>query len=159
MCLLVAPGLYGQHRAGERDRSLRDETFRIAEAYLISHLQESLALTDDEFTRVMPLVRQVQAARRRSAEERGDRLRQLRQLLASNTATPPSVEAALAGAREAEVEGPARVRKAMEALDGALTPLQQAKYRVFEFEVETRIRRLLTRGAGRDNGRRPRPPR
>ena len=33
----------------------------------------------------------------------------------------------------------------MEALDAALTPLQQAKYRLLELEVEQRMRDLMNR--------------
>ena len=124
------------------------------EAYLVSNVQTSLGLTDTEFNKVLPLVRQVQTARRQHAEQRSDRLRALRELLASGKATEPAVQEALKGVREAEFEGPDRVRSAMQSLDAALTPLQQAKYRVLESDVESRIRRLLARGLRDDSLRR-----
>jgi Spy/CpxP family protein refolding chaperone len=133
---------------------VRDEAFRMIEAYLVSNVQTSLGLTDDEFNKILPLVRQVQAARRLQAELRSERLRALRELLASGTATETAVQETLKGVREAEVEGPDRVRSAMQSLDAALTPLQQAKYRVLESDVESRIRRLLTRGLRHDSLRR-----
>jgi hypothetical protein len=40
---------------------------------------------------------------------------------------------------------PAKVRRRLEELDAALTPIQQAKYRVLEFEVEQRMRQLVAR--------------
>ena len=44
-----------------------------------------------------------------------------------------------------QTSGPAGIRERMEALDAVLTPLQQAKYRVFEVEVEHRMRDLMRR--------------
>jgi Spy/CpxP family protein refolding chaperone len=156
----IASPLAAQDRERHRrpPHPSRDETFRIAEAYLLSNLQDSLDLTDAEYNKVLPLVRQLQQARREQAEQRMERLRALRELLASGTATEAAVETALHAVQQVEAEGPGRVRKSMQALDAALTPVQQAKYRVFEADVESRIRRLLVRGPRHDDRARRSPP-
>lgn len=150
MCGALATSLGAQ--PAKADRPVRDEAFKMIEAYLISNLEESLSLSSDQFSRAVPLVKQVQAERRNAAEERASRMRALRQLLASGTATEGTVSASLADLRRAEQDGPARLRKVMEALDATFTPLQQAKYRVLEADVEAKIRRLLTRGARENRG-------
>jgi hypothetical protein len=53
------------------------------------------------------------------------------------------------------------VRRQLEAVDAALTPLQQAKYRVLEGEVEKRVRELANRARTRPGERQrgqPEPP-
>jgi hypothetical protein len=49
---------------------LRDETFRLMDAYLISNLQESLGLSDEQFGRALPLVKKLQSDRRASCGRR-----------------------------------------------------------------------------------------
>ena len=66
---------------------LRDETFRLMDAYLISNIQESLGLTDDQFTKVLPLVKKLQTERRELARRRMEALRSLRKALKSGAAT------------------------------------------------------------------------
>jgi hypothetical protein len=43
-----------------------------------------------------------------------------------------------------EAEQPEIVRKDMEAIDAVLTPVQQAKFRLLEGEVERKIRALMS---------------
>lgn len=140
-------------------RPVREEAFQMTQAYLISNLQSGLGLNDTEFAKVVPLVKAVQSARRQLFEERADRLRKLRQLLASGTATEGSIDETLRHVKETETKGPERLRGAIGALDAALTPIQQAKYRVLEADVEARMRRLLTRGhRGRRGAREDQQP-
>ncbi len=72
--------------------------------------------------------------------------RRMRRLLGSGTATEAQVQELLESMKALEVEGPERVRQQMDELDALLTPLQQAKYRVFEADVEHRLRELLRKG-------------
>ena len=68
-----ATGKAGADRAERREGpgaqglELRDETFRLMDAYLISNLQESLGLTDEQFVKALPLVKKLQSDRRDSA--------------------------------------------------------------------------------------------
>ncbi len=52
-----------------------------------------------------------------------------------------------------DAAGPAQNRKNLDALDGLLTPVQQAKYRVLEVEVEQRMRELMNRVRPRPGAR------
>ena len=129
---------------------LRDETFRLMDAYLISNLQESLGLTDEQFAKAMPLVKKLQSDRRDFAKRRMQALRMLRRTLQSGSATEAGVSDLLKEVKNVSTEERAATVRNLETLDAALTPLQQAKFRVFEAEVDIRLRHLLARSQDRD---------
>ncbi|MEO8362661.1 MAG: hypothetical protein ABI672_21735 [Vicinamibacteria bacterium] len=129
---------------------LRDETFRLMDAYLISNLQESLDLSDEQFARALPLVKRLQADRRDSAIRRMRALRMLRKTLNSGSATESSVADLLKEVKSAATDERAATVHNVEALDAVFTPLQQAKYRVFEAEVDVRLRHLLAKTQEKD---------
>ena len=129
---------------------LRDETFRLMDAYMISNLQESLGLTDEQFAKAMPLVKKLQADRRDFARRRMQALRSLRKTLVSGAATEGSVADLLKEVKSASAEERAATVRNVETLDAVLTPLQQAKYRVFEAEVDIRLRHLLARSQDKE---------
>jgi len=152
VCVL-AVSLAGQagpdHAPGAPDgaaatRAPRDEAFKMIDAYVLSNLQESLELTDDQFARLMPLVKRLQTDRRAMVLRRNQPLMELRRLLASGGATEPRVRELLAQIKSAETDEPALLRKDRDAIDAALSPIQQAKFRVMELEVEHKIRELMT---------------
>jgi hypothetical protein len=140
---LAVPGAWGQERSRSQER--RDEAFRMVDAYVLANIQESLELDDDQYARVIPLVNKLQKTRREFYGERARAVRKMRHLLRSGTATEEEIGAALKALKTLEREGPERVRERLAALDAILTPLQQAKYRVFEVEVERRMRELMRR--------------
>jgi Spy/CpxP family protein refolding chaperone len=121
----------------------RDEAFKMIDAYVVSNLQDSLGLTDEQFGKVVPLVRRLQKSRRELAQSRFAALQEMRRLLGSGNATEAKVIDALRALRTAETEERAGVQRDLEALEAALTPLQQAKYRLMEVEVERKIRALM----------------
>jgi hypothetical protein len=132
----------------------RDEGARMIEAYIVSNLQESLGLSDDQFVKALPHVKKLLNDRREFAQSRNRLLRQMRRDLESGSATEAQIAASLKELKALEDEQPARIRKDAEAIDAVLTPLQQAKLRVLELEVERKIRELLSqirrpRGQGR----------
>lgn len=123
--------------------SPRQEVGRMVDAYVLSNLQESLGLSDDQFVKLLPLVKRLQAERREAMERRGRALREMRRLLKSGSATEPEVLAQLKEWKAIEADDPVRGHKDMEAIDALLTPLQQAKFRVFEAEVGQKLRELM----------------
>lgn len=137
----------------------RDEALRMVDAYVVSNLQESLGLTDEQYARVLPLVTKLQGERRQYFVARGRALREMRRLLRSGGATEAQVLERLERLKALDADGPAGVRKSVEAVDALLTPLQQAKYRVLEAEVEQRLRELMGRAReGRSGARSRRSP-
>lgn len=129
---------------------LRSETFRLMDAYVISNLQESLDLTDEQFAKVLPIVKKLQSDRRTCAMKRISSLRTLRRTLQSGRATEAGVGEILKEVKSAVADEHAMTVANIQALDAQLTPLQQAKYRVFEAEVDSRLRHLLARTKDRE---------
>lgn len=138
----------------------RDEGARMIEAYVLSNLQESLGLTDEQYLKALPLVKRLQTDRREFQQGRMRLVRQMRRTLEEGGATEVQVADLLKEVKALEAEGPVRIKKSLDALDAVLTPLQQAKLRVFEIEVERKLRDLLaemrkSRGQGRPGGEPP----
>jgi hypothetical protein len=144
----------GARRAPPRDR---EEAFRMVDAYIAGRLKESLGLNDQQVAKVLPLVTQLHRDRREAVHRRMQSLREMRRLLASGTATQPEVEQKLLELKGLESDEPLRLRRDREAVDAALSPLQQAKFRVLEAEVEQKIRSLRHGRPGRPGSRRGPP--
>jgi hypothetical protein len=141
-------------------RNPREEAFRMVDAYVVSNMQESLGLSDEQFAKSIPLVKKLQRDRRDYQLERGRLMREMRRLLRQGGAVEPRVTELLKQAKALEAEGPERTRRDLEALDALFTEVQQAKYRVLESDVEQRMRELLNRARAARPGQRPKnvPP-
>jgi Spy/CpxP family protein refolding chaperone len=140
--------------AGPGER--RAEAFKMVDAYVMSNLQESLGLTDEQFAKAFPLARKLQTERREYYAERTRKLREMRRLLREGGAPEAQVLELLRQVKALDAEGPSAARKNLEALDAVLTPVQQAKFRVLELEVELRMRELVNRARPRSGTRAPR---
>ncbi len=124
------------------------EAFKVVEAYVLSNLQEGLGLSDDQFVKLLPLVKRMQTDRRDFAQRRMRILLEMRKQFGSGTATEARVVDLLKELKALETDEPGVLRKDMDAIDAALSPIQQAKYRVFEVEVERRIREAMRQMGG-----------
>jgi len=143
--------------AGDQSRrEARQEALRVVDAYVMSNLQPSLGLTDAEYVRVLPLVQKLQKSRREYVVGRVHLIRQLRRQLASGAAGEADVLKTLEELKHLEAAGLDRTRVDAAELDRVLSPLQQAKFRVLELEVELRLRDLMSRTRDRGEARRPR---
>lgn len=127
------------------ERAGREEALRMVDAYIVSNLQESLGLTDEQFVKVLPLVKKLQTDRREYFMGRMRALREMRRLLSSGSATEAQILDQLKELKALDADGPAKTRRDVEALDAVLAPMQQAKYRVLEVDVERRMRELMGR--------------
>ena len=123
-------------------------------AYFVSNLQEGLGLTDEQFVRLLPLVKRLQSDRRQYAQRRLRALHEIKRMLQSGEATEGRVEEQLREVKAVENEEPLALRRDREAIDAGLSPVQQAKFRILELEVERKIRELMMqmRGQGRPPG-------
>ena len=135
------------------ERPARAEAFRMVDAYVMSNLQESLGLTDEQFAKAIPLVKRLQTERREYYVERTRKVREMRRLLHQGGAPEAQVLELLRQVKALDADGPAATRKNLEALDAVLTPVQQAKFRVLELEVEQRMRELVSRARPRAGAR------
>jgi Spy/CpxP family protein refolding chaperone len=101
-------------------------------------------------------VKRLQNDRRELAQRRGRALGEMRRVLESGTATEARVLDLLKDVKEVESTQHETIRRDMDAIDQVLTPVQQAKFRLLEGEVERKIRALMEdlRPANRPAGRR-----
>ena len=106
---------------------------------------------------MLPLVRKLQGERRDYLIARSRVLREMRRQLRSGTASEGQVLEQLRQLKGLETDGPARVKKSADALDAVLAPLQQAKFRLLELEVEQRMRELMGRARTGAPGRGAQP--
>lgn len=155
LTLLALAGPVQKPETPPGDRRPREEAARMVDAYILSNLQESLALTDEQFVKLLPLVKRLQSERRDYVQRRFRLLREMRKQLESGTATEPRVLEMLKELKAVEAAEPERMRRSVEAIDASLTPLQQAKFRILEVEIDQKIRELMNqiRRQGRPPGR------
>jgi hypothetical protein len=123
----------------------REEAWRVIDAYIVSNLQESLGLSDDQFVKLLPLVKKLQNDRRTLAQHRRESLQELRRTLESGGFTEAKVGEELRALKAIESQQPGTVQRDVDAIDATLTPLQQARFRVMEVEVETKIREMMNK--------------
>jgi hypothetical protein len=154
----VVPAAAQPAGAGQRrGQGHRDDAFRMVDAYIVSNLQESLGLTDEQFVKALPLVKRLLADRRTLVERRRQALRDLRQMFQAGSATEATVAERLREVKALEVEEGQTLRRNLEALDAVLSPVQQAKFRVMEVEIEQRIREIMAQARQRRRGEPPEP--
>ena len=154
--LLVAAAGSAAAQTATRPQRAREELFKMVDAYIVSNLEESLRLSDEQFTKILPLVRRLQSDRRDLAQRRQGILLEMRGQLESGRATEARVADLLKDLKAIESEEPATLRKDRDALDASLTPLQQAKLRILEAQVEQRLRELMNRVKAGGGGARQR---
>lgn len=150
---------------GEPPRRPREEIFRMVDAYVADHLQENLGLSDEQLNRVLPLVRNLNADRRRFAERRIRAIHQMRRMMKAGMANDPRIAELLQQVKTAEAEEPVAIRAGHDAIDAVLTPVQQVQFRILEAEIEHRLRQVMARvrgerrdAPGRPRRQDPRPP-
>ena len=153
--LLAALPLGAQEPGGPEMQGQRDEAFKIIDAYVLSNLQERVGLSDEQYLKVLPLVKKAQDDRRGFAQRRMRAIAALRQAFRAGRATDALVTEKLKELKDVEAnEGPT-LKRHREAIDATLDPVQQAKMRVMEVEVDQRIRQMMSRV--REDGPRRRP--
>jgi hypothetical protein len=133
----------------------RDEAFKMVDAYFVSNLQESVGLTDEQFVKLLQLVKKYQDTRRELAARRMRALIEMKKQLEAGTATEGSIAERLAELKTVETDESTVLRGHRDAIDQTLSKLQQAKFRILEAEVERKIRMLMNQirpGAARRQG-------
>ena len=154
----VVPVHAQQDRSSDERRGpAPDHVFKMVDGYFLGNLKDRLNLTDEEFGRVVPHVQRLQSDRRDLMRRRFRAMHALRKALLSGSATETSVEELLREVKAVEAEESAALRRDREAVDAVLTPLQQAKFRLLEVEMERRVRHALSRS--HQPSRSSRPPR
>ena len=128
------------------------------DAYALVQAQQQLQISDEKYTVFAARLKRVQTVRRTNQRMRMRLVQDLRRL-AGARATPPgdegAIRAALAALRDHDEKAAAELRQAYDALDQVLDVRQQARFRLFEEQIEQRKLELLVRAQRARQGRKP----
>ncbi len=136
------------------------EIQRLFDAYLVMEAQQALGLTDAQYPGFLGRLRALQDTRRKQLQARAGLLGELARLSAPRAAQPADegvIRDRLAALQELESRSAAELRKSYQELDALLEPRQQARFRVFEDQIERRKLELMLRA--RQNARQQRQQR
>lgn len=138
------------------------EIQRLFDAYLVMEAQQTLGLSETQYPTFLTRLRALQETRRRHLQTRAQLLGELARMTAPRaTADDGAIRERLSALQELESRGAAESRKAYTDLDALLDPRQQARFRVFEEQIERRKLELMLRARqnARQGQRLLRPPR
>jgi hypothetical protein len=134
------------------------EVVAMLDAYAVVQAQDALQLNDTQYGPFVGRLKKLQETRRRNQQARNQIVQKLRRL-AGPQATAPFDEAAirerLRALRELDDRSALELRRAYDALDEVLDIPQQARFRMFEEQIERRKLDLLMgarQGAARRGG-------
>jgi hypothetical protein len=131
------------------------ELQRLFDAYVLMQAQETLQLSDAQYPQFLARLRALQEVRRRTLVERTRIIQELRRIVQGRAegAETGRLPERLKALREVEARGAAEIRQAADALDEVLEPLQQARWRILEEQMERRKLDLLMRARQNNRGR------
>jgi hypothetical protein len=134
------------------------EIQRLFDAYFVMEAQQALSLSDTQYPSFLTRLRALQDTRRRHLAARAGLLAELARMTAPRAARPAddaAIRERLTALHELESRSAAESRKAYTELDALLDARQQARFRVFEDQIERRKLELMLRA--RQNARQQRP--
>jgi len=123
------------------------EIQKLFDAYLVMEAQQALSLSDQQYPQFLTRLRALQDTRRRNQQERIQIMGQLQRMTnpRAKGADDAAVKERLNALQELESRTAAEMRKAYNVLDEILDVTQQARFRVFEEQIERRKIELLMR--------------
>ncbi len=155
-----APARADQPPTAEPDALSDMELAAALDAYALVQAQQQLSIPDDKYNVFAARLKKIQDVRRRNQRMRMRLVQELRRL-AGPRANPPGDDAAIRSAltalRDHDERAAAELRQAYDALDQVLDSRQQARFRLFEEQIEQRKLELLVRAKERSRQNR-RPP-
>jgi hypothetical protein len=135
-------------RAAAPDGVSPADVQRMFDAYALMQAQEQLKISDEQYAQFLSRFKALQDVRRKALQERQRIIQNLRKLLNASPA-PADADAQLKDQMKALQDLDARtqadIRKAYDAVDQVLSTEQQAKFRVFEENMERRKLELVAR--------------
>jgi hypothetical protein len=137
-----------QARAAQQaDRLEVAELQRLFDAYTVMQAQEALQLDDAQFGQFLPKLKALQETRRRNEQARNQIVAELGRLTVPAAATidEAAVRDRLRALQELESRAAADLRRAYDTIDQQLDIRRQARFRVFEQNMERRKLQLMLR--------------
>jgi len=146
--LLTGATAYAQRGAQEPPAALgAGEVQKLLDGYALVQAQDFLGLNDAQFNAFLPKLRVLQEARRRNEQERVRLMTELRRMTngRGGQASENDLRERLRLLRELETRAAGEIQRAVDGVDQTLDVRQQARFRLFEQEIEQRKLQLLMR--------------
>lgn len=135
---------------------------QLFDAMLVMQAQQALGLSEQQYAQFLTRLRVLQETRRRNQQERARLINELQRM--TNPRVAPrepgdgELKERLTALQELEARNAAELRRAYNGIDEVLDVRQQARFRVFEEQIERRKLELISR-ARQNNPNRPPPNR
>ena len=143
---------------GRGDQSGPAEVQRLLDAYTVIRAQEALRLDDSQFAQLLPKLTALQETRRRSERAHNQLVAELARLTGPNAPFDEAeVRDRLKALQDLGVRVAAELRKAYDAIDQVLDVRRQARFRVFELQMERRKLELMLQARRGDAARQTEP--
>ena len=133
--------------AQQADRLEIAELQRLFDAYTVMQVQEALQLDDAQFGQFLPRLKALQDTRRRNEQARVRHVAELARMTAptAQAGDEAVVRERLRALQELEGRSAAELRRAYDTIDQQLDVRRQARFRVFEQNMERRKLQLMLR--------------
>jgi hypothetical protein len=121
---------------------------QLFDAMLVMQAQKALALSEQQYPQFLTRVQALQETRRRNQQQRLRLIGELQRLTNprnAREADDAAVTQRLAALQELEARSAAELRSSYDGIDEVLTPVQRARFRVLEEQIERRKLELLGR--------------
>ncbi|MGH8637726.1 MAG: hypothetical protein ACREUZ_11395 [Burkholderiales bacterium] len=125
------------------------ELATLLDAYAIVQAQNALQLNDEQYGQFVTRLKRLQDTRRRTTQARNRALQELRRLTKDPGADDRALRDQLNALRELDAQGALAIQKEHDAIDEVLDAKQQARFRLFEEQLERRKLDLLIRARER----------
>ena len=132
------------------------QVHQLFDAMLVMQAQDALALSEPQYAQFVSRLRTLQEARRRNQQERVRMIAELQRLTNPRNPKPADeseITRRLSALQELESRQAADLRRAYNGIDEVLNPMQRARFRVLEEQIERRKLELVSRA--RQNNQRP----
>lgn len=127
------------------------EVQRLFDAYVAMQAQDRLQLTETQYPQFLPRLKALLDLRRANLATRQRMLADLGRAAGERTLDDAALKSRLSQLRAFDEQAATAVRAAYDGIDEVLDPRQQARFRVFEDQIERRKVELLMRA--RQNAR------
>ena len=121
------------------------ELQQLFDSWALLQAQGFLKMSDEQFARFLPRFKALQDTRRRGLQQRTRVLNQLRKAVNDGEPDEQQLKTSMKLLQEIDDKADVDTRKACEAVDSVLDVVQQAKFRLFEEQMERRKLELVTR--------------
>lgn len=130
------------------------ELQRLFDSWALLQAQEFLKIPDEQYGRFLPRFKALQDVRRQAQQQHLRVLNVLRRAV-NDGEGDEAIKAGLKQLQEIDDRGAAETRRAQDAVDAVLDLPQQAKFRIFEEQMERRKLELVTRARQANRGNDP----